>query len=87
MILYYPMSAILTLFYSMIHRPLDPRSIQDIRLLNRVPAMIREIPRRCLTKNETDQIELIDQLVEQFTILGRHAIEKAVNEEIAALER
>ena len=76
------MSALLTLFYSTLHRPLHPRSLQDLELLSSVPDMIRKIPVRRLTKNETDQIQLIDELVEQLTTLGRCAIDKAKGDEM-----
>jgi hypothetical protein len=77
MILYYPMTAILTLFYSILHRPLELQSHQDLELLSSVPDMIRNIPVRRLTKNEINQIQLIDELVEQLTTLGKSAINKA----------
>lgn len=77
MVLYYPMSALLTLFYSILHRPLDPKSPQDLELLSSVPSMIRKIPVTRLTKNETNQIQLIDELVDSLATLGRSAINKA----------
>lgn len=80
MILYYPMSALLTVFYSILHRPLDPMSLQDLELLTSVPSIIREIPARRLTKNETTQIQLIDELVESLSTLGRCAINKAMGD-------
>lgn len=80
MILYYPMSALLTVFYGILHRPLDPKSVQDLELLSSVPSMIRMIPMSRLTKNETNQIQLIDELVDSLTTLGRSAINKALNE-------
>lgn len=75
------MSAILTLFYSILHRPLEPQSHHDLELLDSVPAMIRKISVRRLTNNEINQIQLIDELVQQLTTLGRNAIEKANQDE------
>jgi hypothetical protein len=69
-VLYYPMSALLTLFYSILQQPLDPKSPQDLELLSSVPSMIRKIPVRRLTKNETNQIQYINELVESLTTLG-----------------
>lgn len=51
-----PMSALLTLFYSTLYRPLDPTSPQDLERLSSVSSMMRKIPVRRLTRNETNQI-------------------------------
>lgn len=80
MTLYYPMTAILTLFYSVLDRPLDPQSLKDLELSAALPTMVRNIPVRRLSQREVTQIQLIDELVEELTRLGRCAIDKASRE-------
>lgn len=74
------MSALLTLFYSILDHPLDPQSLKDLELSSSVPSMIRKIPMRRLSPNEIIQIQLIDELVEELTKLERNAIDKARQE-------
>jgi hypothetical protein len=84
-ILYYPMSALLTVFYSILHHPRDPKSLQDLALPSNVPNMIRKIPVRRLARSDTNQIQLIDELVDSPTTLGRCAINKAMGDSDLAL--
>lgn len=86
MILYYPMSALLTLFYSVLHRPLDPQSPKDIELCRSMLTTIRKLPMRRLARNEAMHIQLIDELVEELTRLGWCAIEKAQRESREGME-
>ncbi|XP_014558859.1 hypothetical protein COCVIDRAFT_35910 [Bipolaris victoriae FI3] len=80
MILYYPMSALLTLFYGILHRPLAPQSHKDLELLKNVPLMIRRIPRSRWMEKAARQIQAVDELVEELTTLGQCAIDKATRE-------
>ena len=80
MILYYPMSALLTLFYGILHRPLAPQSHKDLELLKNVPLTIRRIPRSRWMEKAARQIQAVDELVEELTTLGQCAIDKATRE-------
>ncbi|USP75662.1 hypothetical protein yc1106_02936 [Curvularia clavata] len=82
MILFYPMSALLTLFYGILHRPRSPQSRRDLELLKDVPPMIRRIPisRWEKMENASRQIQAVDELVEELTTLAQRAIDKATQD-------
>ncbi|EUC46996.1 hypothetical protein COCMIDRAFT_91352 [Bipolaris oryzae ATCC 44560] len=80
MVLYYPMSALLTIFYGILHRPLAPQSHKDLELLKNVPPMIRRIPISRWMEKAARQIQAVDDLVEELTTLGQCAIDKAKRE-------
>ncbi|KAJ6197855.1 fungal-specific transcription factor domain-containing protein [Bipolaris maydis] len=80
MVLYYPMSALLTLFYGILHRPLAPQSHKDLELLRSVPSMIRRIPISRWMEKAVRQIQAVDELVAELTTLGQSAIDKATRE-------
>ena len=80
MVLYYPMSALLTLFYGILHRPLAPQSHKDLELLKGIPHMIRRIPISRWMDKAARQIQAVDDLVEELTTLGQCAIDKATRE-------
>lgn len=80
MVLYYPMSALLTLFYGILHRPLASQSHKDLELLKSIPPMIRRIPISRWMEKAARQIQAVDDLVEELTTLGQCAIDKATRE-------
>lgn len=80
MILYYPMSAVLTLFYGILHRPLAPHSQKDVELLKGVPPMIRRIPISRWMETAIHQVQAVDKLVEELATLAQRAIDKATRE-------
>ncbi|KAK9319400.1 hypothetical protein V1517DRAFT_332708 [Lipomyces orientalis] len=80
MILFYPMSALLTIFCNLLLDPLGPRAVQDLELLTSIPDMIRAIRIRQLTLNEILHIKLVDDVVAELTRLGRCAVVKARRE-------
>lgn len=79
MILFYPMSALLALFYGILHRPLSSQSRKDLELLKGVPSMVRRIPlnRQGQRENVSRQIQAVDELVDELTTLAQCAIDKA----------
>ena len=80
MLLYYPMLAVLSLFYNILNSPLHPQSLKDLKLLSSVPDMIRKWPMGRVGEKETEQLRLVDELVSELTHLGRGAVNKAMSE-------
>ncbi|KAL0937299.1 fungal specific transcription factor [Colletotrichum truncatum] len=81
MIVFYPMSAILTIFCSLLHDPLNPQAEEDLQLLQSVPQLIEGMRNRRLTKYEVGHVKMIDAFVAELTRLGNCAIGKARREE------
>ncbi|KKA25228.1 C6 transcription factor [Rasamsonia emersonii CBS 393.64] len=80
MILFYPMSALLTIFCNLLMNPLDPQAIEDLELLSRVPELVKGIRIRQLTLNEILHIKLVDDFVAELIRLGKCAVAKAQRE-------
>jgi hypothetical protein len=81
MILFYPMSALITIFCNLLFNPLDPRASEDLELLNRVPELVKGIRIRQLTLKEILHIKLVDDFVAELTRLGKCAVAKARSDE------
>jgi hypothetical protein len=77
MILFYPISALLTIFCNLLMNPLDPQAAQDLELLTQVPEMLKAIRFRQLTLNEILHMNLVSDFVAELTRLGRCAVVQA----------
>ncbi|KAL1960695.1 hypothetical protein VTO42DRAFT_6525 [Malbranchea cinnamomea] len=77
LVLFYPMSAVLTLFCNIILNPLDTQAPEDLELLSSVPALIRALPVRQLTVNEVMHIKRVDDFVAELGRLAKCAVMKA----------
>lgn len=74
LVVFYPMSAVLTLFCNILLNPLAPTAPDDLELLIRAPALIRGLPIRHLTANEVMHIKHIDDFVAELSRLAKRAI-------------
>ncbi|KAK0368188.1 fungal specific transcription factor [Colletotrichum limetticola] len=81
MVVFYPMSAILTIFCNLLLQPLNPQSEEDIELLNSVPKLVESMRNRHLTPNEVAHVKIVDDFVAELTRLGKRAIAKARREQ------
>lgn len=79
-ILFYPMSAILTIFCNILLHPCHPESSKDCELLHKAPVLVRGIFGRHLSVNEIMHIKLLTEFVNELGRLAGCAIEKAHNE-------
>ncbi|KAK3373029.1 fungal-specific transcription factor domain-containing protein [Lasiosphaeria ovina] len=78
MLAFYPMSAVVTLFFSILLDPLNPRSAQaDLGLLASAPELIKGIRRRLLTRNEMLHIQMVDEFIAELTHLAHCAVRMA----------
>jgi hypothetical protein len=71
------MSALLTIFCSILLNPLDPRSRDDIDLLGVATVMMRRSFSRKLSKNEVVHFKLVADFVVELKRLAECAISKA----------
>lgn len=77
MIIFYPMSAILTIFCSILANPLDPYVEEDLHLLKVVPDLVRDVRRRRTSEVEIAHMQTVTDFVAELIRLGHCAIEKA----------
>ncbi|KAJ5399675.1 hypothetical protein N7465_010164 [Penicillium sp. CMV-2018d] len=77
MIVLYPISASLTIFFNILLNPLSARAEEDLDLLRGSSGLIKCMRARRLTPNEILHISMIEEFVEEMTRLGTCAIAKA----------
>ncbi|KAL5088894.1 hypothetical protein Trisim1_006040 [Trichoderma cf. simile WF8] len=76
-IIYYPISAILSLFSNILSSPLDETALGDLEILKSAPTLFRSIPIRKLTLAELTHLKLLDAFSMELARLGELAIQNA----------
>ncbi|TDZ30776.1 putative transcriptional regulatory protein [Colletotrichum spinosum] len=77
MVVFYPMSAIITIFCNLLHEPLNPQAEEDVELLGSVPKLVEGMRNRQLTPSELIHVKMVHSYVGELSRLGRCAISKA----------
>lgn len=78
------MSALLTIFCSILQNPLDPYSREDLGRLNVATVMIERIFSRKLPATELVHFKLVADFIVELKRLAEYAIDKAWAEQRAA---
>lgn len=73
-VLFYAITAILTLFRNILHNPLGPEAHHHVHILREVPDLIRRIPIRKLTLGEVIHLRFVDGFTTELARLGACAI-------------
>ncbi|GKZ37796.1 hypothetical protein AbraIFM66950_009555 [Aspergillus brasiliensis] len=81
-IIFYAISAILTLFRNILKNPLDPAMRDLLAVLQSVPSLIRNIPIRTLTLGPMIQLRFLDNFTTELARLSGCAILKAEREAV-----
>ncbi|KAH7632541.1 hypothetical protein B0T09DRAFT_75845 [Sordaria sp. MPI-SDFR-AT-0083] len=79
-IILYPMSAVMTIFCSILLNPLDPQAEDDLRLLESAPDLIKGIRIRRPTQTELLHLKTVDEFMGELMRLGGCAIRRAKEE-------
>lgn len=80
LLMFYPMSAVLTLFCNLLLNPLCPQAHQDLELLTETPELFKRMRSRHPTLTEDTHMDMVASFIADLTRLGRSAIEKARTE-------
>lgn len=80
MAIFYPLSAVLTIFCNILSSPLDPQSVADAELLLTVPELIKGIRTPNLHVDMIRHIMMIDDFIGELIILIGCAVGKARKE-------
>jgi hypothetical protein len=75
-VLFYAITAVLTLFCNIISNPGDLDTTQNMDLLQNVPGLIRNIPIRKLTVGEVVHLQYLDGFTAELTGICVSAISK-----------
>ncbi len=81
MAVFYPISAIWTIFCSVLFKPLDPDVDKDLELLNAAPLLIKEMRLRRLARDEMAHMKMVDDFVTELARLANRAVVKARQEQ------
>ncbi|GFG16091.1 C6 zinc finger domain protein [Aspergillus udagawae] len=76
-VLFYAITAVLTLFCNIISNPRDPDTNCDMELLQNVPSLIRSIPIRKLTLGEVIHLKYLDGFAAELAGICVRAISKS----------
>jgi hypothetical protein len=80
MAIFYPLSAVLTIFCNILSNPLDSQSVADAELLLALPELIKNIRTPQLHADMIKHITLIDDFIGELIILIGCAVGKARRE-------
>ncbi|KAK0702537.1 hypothetical protein B0T21DRAFT_342395 [Apiosordaria backusii] len=81
MMLFYPMSAVLTIFCSVLLDPLGPQAADDVALLNSTPEMVKNMRIKQVAKNEMLQLKLLEEFITELSRLSRCAVVEAARKQ------
>ena len=77
-LIFYPMSAVVTLFFNILRDPLSQEARKDVDLLSSVGALTKAMSaRQRLAFNEVVRVENLDQFIKELCRLGELAIDRA----------
>lgn len=77
MVVFYPISAILTIFCHILMDPLDPQTESDLRLLSSTPELFKRMRAAHLHGSDTAYAQALDAFVTELIKQGSCAIQKA----------
>ncbi|KAJ6011747.1 hypothetical protein N7522_002102 [Penicillium canescens] len=83
-LIFYPMSALLTIFCSILQNPLDPHSREDLDRLKVATVMMERVFSRKLPENELVHFKMVADFVTELKRLAECAIDKAWAEQRAS---
>ncbi|KAJ5484179.1 hypothetical protein N7539_005975 [Penicillium diatomitis] len=82
-LIFYPLSALLTIFCSILQNPLDPRSRGDLDHLKTATSMLARLFSNANSENDIEHMKLIADYVGELKRLAECAIEKAWQEHVS----
>lgn len=82
-LIFYPMSAVLSIFCSILQTPSDPQATSDLELLQETTGMMERIFfHQLCSVNEVVHIKVVADFVAELYRLANCAVEKAANERL-----
>lgn len=81
-LVFYPLSAVITLFCNILRDPLHQQARLDLELLSLAAGVIKSMPFRTVTHYEGLQVTAVEDAVLEAARLGQCAITKANSEDV-----
>lgn len=78
--IFYPVSALLSIFFNILRNPRHEYAAHDMELLTLATKVIRSMPILRVTTHEVEYLRKMDAFVEELGRLSQAAIAKAQNE-------
>lgn len=75
--MFYPMTAIVTIFCNILTKPGEPQAKDDLGLLGTAPELIKKMRQRRLTPNELMHMTQVEDFIMELIHLGNTAIQRA----------
>lgn len=79
-VIFFPISALLTIFCNILQNPLHPHHAKDLELLKEAPGIVREALSDQKHTHDVKNIKSIEELMTLMGKLANSAIEKATRE-------
>ncbi|KAL2161767.1 hypothetical protein VTH06DRAFT_7550 [Thermothelomyces fergusii] len=80
MAVFYPISAVWTIFWYIMHNPINANTDVDLDLLNSAPMLIKQMRLQRLARDDMTQMRMIDEFVAELVRLANRAVFKARQE-------
>ncbi|OAQ98754.1 hypothetical protein LLEC1_07403 [Akanthomyces lecanii] len=80
--IFYPMSALMTLFFSILRRPRGEDTLQDLDLIFKSLSIVRTMPIHVTVPFATEYLARVDAFVKELHRLAKGAIERAAREDL-----
>ncbi|KAG0640446.1 fungal-specific transcription factor domain-containing protein [Tuber brumale] len=90
LIMYYPVSALVTLFANVLQNPQDPRARSDLRLMNVVVEFLQTVQKEDESENATQNTSLIQRMLTvcgEFHRISQLVLDKAEKESMTRRKR
>ncbi|XWW97008.1 hypothetical protein V2A60_004988 [Cordyceps javanica] len=80
--IFYPMSALMTLFFSILRRPHSDSTLQDLELIGMTSTIVRTMPIHVSVPFATEYLRRIDTFVKELHRLAKGTIERSSREHV-----
>lgn len=78
MVIFYPMSASISLFCNILLDPLNPRAADDLALISRAPASIFQLSTKRPSQKEMNQYHALIRFIAELSRLANRAIQMRI---------
>lgn len=81
--IFYPMSALMTVFFSILRRPRGDHTLQDLELIGMTSSIVRVMPIHITVPFAKEYLRRVDVFVKELHRLAKGAIERAARDELS----
>ncbi|SPO04638.1 uncharacterized protein DNG_07323 [Cephalotrichum gorgonifer] len=86
-IIFYPMSAALTIFCNILLDPLDPQAAEDLQLISSVPKIIQTMPRPPRYPKDELYVQMVNAFFVELARIASCAVDKATSSRVRRIRQ